>query len=58
MILSITGFSGFVGTNFKNENLDYQIQDIDLLQIKSEEIEFDSAEVFFVRTSSYLDQMR
>ena len=54
MILSITGTSGFVGTNLKNENLGYQIQDIDLLQTKPGEIEFNSAEVFFVRTCSFV----
>ncbi len=44
MNLSITGSSGFVGTNFKNENLGYQIQDIDLLQIKPKEINFDNCD--------------
>jgi hypothetical protein len=32
MQVAITGSSGFVGTNFKKENLNYQIQDIDLLK--------------------------
>ena len=57
MILSITGSSGFVGTNFKNENPGYQIHDIDLLQIKPEEIEFNNSEAL-VHLAALVHQMR
>lgn len=40
MILSLTVSSGFVGTTFKKGNSEYQIHDINLLQIKPEEIVF------------------
>jgi UDP-glucose 4-epimerase len=57
MILSITGSSGFVGTNLKNENLSYHIQDIDLLQIKPEEIDFNNSEAL-LHLAALVHQMR
>lgn len=57
MILSITGSSGFVGTNLKNENPGYQIQDIDLLQIKPEEIQFNNSEVL-LHLAALVHQMK
>lgn len=57
MILSITGSSGFVGTNFKNENLGYQIHDIDLLQIKPEKAQFNNSEAL-LHLAALVHQMK
>ncbi len=57
MQISITGSSGFVGTNFKNENLGYQIQDIDLLQIKPQKINFNNC-VSLLHLAALVHQMK
>lgn len=57
MHLSITGSSGFVGTNFKKEKLDYQIHDINLLEIKPNEINFDSCDVL-LHLAALVHQMK
>lgn len=57
MNLSITGSSGFVGTNFKKENLGYQIQDIDLLKIRPRDIDFNNTKVL-LHLAALVHQMK